>query len=113
MADIQDLSSGYSTTDYTANDQFIDTFGAIGDRSDIRATAIADRNSIPALLKGIAAGLGVSAGTGVGVVDLTPNLISDPVAAMGSPGDSASTDMSASISAISIAKGILTAAGYV
>jgi len=112
MTDIQDISSGVSNNENTAYDQFNDTFGAIGDRGDAGAVSISARNSIPALLKGTLAGFGMAAGTGIGVTETSPNLISDPIAAMGSPGDAAVTDMSGSVSLISIAKGILTAAGY-
>lgn len=107
------MASGYSTAENTSHDTFIDTFGAIGDRADARATDVDDRNSIPSLLKGIAGGLGLAAGTGAGVTDLSPNFISDDLGAMGSPGDAAVTSMTGSVSAISIAKGILTAAGFV
>jgi len=113
MTDIQDISSGVTTSENTANDKFRDTFDAIGRFDDDAAVSISGRKSAVELLKGICSELDVAAGAGGGAVNGNPNLLDDGLAAMGTQQDAAASRPSDTASAVSVAKGILTLAGFV
>lgn len=117
MTEIQDISSGVTNSDNTANDKFRDTFDAIGRPGDAAATSTSVPNSAVSLFKGMLDELDLAAGTDpgpdVGMSGDNPNLLDDGLAAMGAQSDGPATDTSSAWSAVSLAKGILTTAGFV
>lgn len=95
------------------SDDFIRSFDAIGDRRDVAATSSTDESSAFALLKGMAHELGIAAGVGHGTTHTLKSNLDDPMRAIGLPSDHATTSSADPSSAISLAKGVLTTAGFV
>lgn len=112
MTLIHEIASGVSDNS-AGSDKFRNTFSAIGRANDAEASAIAGQRSAVSLLKGILSGLGIADGSGAGVTNGNPNLLDDGLAAMGTQEDGPAGDPDDVASAISIAKGILTRAGFV
>lgn len=110
-SDIEDIASGVTNSVDTETRTLVDPFESVGRPSDAAATAIGAENSVFALLKGALVGLGVSAGSGTGTVNTSPNVYVDPVATLGDIADTAQTDFSATASAIQITKGVLSLGG--
>lgn len=84
--------------------------GAVGERSDSATVDASGLNSVSALLKGSASGLGVSTGSGQGVIDSTPRLSNNPEASIGAR-DDARVIVGADGSMVSILKGLLSLSG--
>lgn len=106
MVDWQAFPSGSSTGINAAARALVDPFESIGTPADPPATDVDDDNSAFSLMKGILAGLGLPAGAGSGTVHIRPSVYTDPLAALGDPGDAAATVPSARNTAISLLKGI-------
>lgn len=100
------ISNGVNSDDRT----YVDPVETIGTPLDAAATDVNVENSAFALLKGIAAGFGVPAGTGDAVVNTSRKVLNDPLVTLGSRGDGPATDTGRN-SAISLLKGTLDAAG--
>lgn len=113
MTNIQDISSGVSNHDNTTNDKFRDTFDAIGRADEGAAASISGQKSSVALLKGILSGLGLPTGSGGAAVNGNPNILDDGMAAIGTQADPPATDVTGAWSAVSLAKGVLSNAGFV
>jgi hypothetical protein len=113
MALIHEIASGVSNNDSTSRDKFRNTYAAIGRANEAEAASISGQQSAVALLKGICGELGVDVGSGGAAVNGNPNSLDDGLAAMGTQSDGPATDATSPWSAVSLAKGILTTAGFV
>jgi hypothetical protein len=100
------ISTGVNAADRT----LVDPGETIGLPSDRPATDVDEENSAFALLKGIARGLGVPAGSGDAVVNNNRKVFGDPLATLGEMSDAAATDTDRG-SAISLLKGIVAVTG--
>lgn len=93
-------------------DTFIEGRESLGSPSDARATGPNNStHSMFALLKGIAAGLHVPAGSGDGNTNVSAKIFPDPTQTLGEPADAPAVSASDPQSAISLMKGILVSAG--
>jgi hypothetical protein len=95
------ISNGVNAADRT----LVDPGETIGLPSDRPATDVDVENSMFALLKGIAAGLGVPAGSGDAAVNTNTKTFVDPITTLGETNDAAATGTDRQ-SAISLLKGI-------
>lgn len=110
MARIQDIPSNFSTGINDPNGTLVDPERSIGSPFDDAAVAQADDNSAFTLLKGIAAGLNVPAGSGAGDINDAAKLHADPLLTLGDMTDAPAVSTEEG-SAISYLKGILAVAG--
>lgn len=99
--------TGVGGTDRT----LVQPYESIGEPDDAAATSLLDENSAFSLVKGILAVIGLPAGSGEGVVNITPHVNANLLDTLGDEHDAPAIDAAAANSAISLLKGILAMAG--
>jgi hypothetical protein len=111
MPGSETFESGFSTRVNRYDRPFVEPPESLGSPHDAPATDIDASNSAFALLKGIAAALGVPAGSGDGAVNPTPDIRIDPVRTLGDRTDAAATVPGDRNSAIALLKGMCVELG--
>lgn len=110
MVAIHEIASGVSNNVDTESRKWVDYVESIGKPSDAKATAQGSTNSAFSLLKGIAGGIGIAAGSGAGDINNNANVYADLEVTLGLETDAAATDAGRQ-SAISLLKGICAGLG--
>jgi len=109
MSSSSDFPSGWSTGKNSTDRTLVEPAESIGTPADAPATENNDTNSAFALLKGMLANLGLRADSDEPEEARRYNVVS--IASLGSPNDPPATNATGNWSAISLLKGILSAAG--
>jgi hypothetical protein len=111
MPGTEQFETGYTTGKNAPARPLVQPDESIGVPHEAPATDVADENSAFALLKGMAAALGVPEGSGFADVNDASRVNPDPLATLGSIDDAAATDAAEPNSAISLLKGICAELG--
>lgn len=109
MVQLRDIPSNWSTGINSTDRTFVDPIESIGTTGDAAADSVSDENSAISLLKGIAVGMNVPAGSGDAAVNDSAKVYADPLETLGGMDDPAAADTNEQ-SAISLMKGLLATA---